>query len=283
MSNDIQTFNNPDFGQFRTVTLPDGTIGFVGKDVAELLGYKDSINALKLHVSEDDKLGWQITTSGQRRKVTVINESGLYTLAFASKLPGARKFKHWVSSEVLPSIRQYGAYMTHEAIEKALAEPDFLIQLATTLKEEKARRMAVEAVCEEQQKQISLLGAQVDDLQLEVTGMKEKVSYLDIILATTNSVLVTQIAQDYGESSIKFNRRLNRMGIQYSRGRQWILYAPYKDCGYVASETYLIKHKDGHEEVRMITKWTQKGRRFLYEELKTAGVLPVIERTASNG
>ena len=173
--------------------------------------------------------------------------------------------------------------LAQNAIEKALAEPDFLIRLATTLKEEKARRIAVEAVCEEQQKQISLLGAQVDDLQLEVTGMKEKASYLDIILATTNSVLVTQFAQDSGESSIKFNRRLNRMGIQYSRGRQWILYAPYKDCGYVASETYLIKHKDGHEEVRMITKWTQKGRRFLYEELKTAGVLPVIERTASNG
>ena len=115
--------------------------------------------------------------------------------------------------------------------------------------------------------------------QQEVTEMKDKVSYLDIILATKSSVLVTQIAQDYGESSIRFNRRLKEMNIQYQRGKQWILYADYKDCGYVTSETYLIKHKDGTEDVRMNTKWTQKGRRFLYEKLKSVGVIPVIERT----
>lgn len=123
------------------------------------------------------------------------------------------------------------------------------------------------------------LGSKVDDLQQEVTEMKDKVSYLDIILATKSSVLVTQIAQDYGESSIRFNRRLKEMNIQYQRGKQWILYADYKDCGYVTSETYLIKHKDGTEDVRMNTKWTQKGRRFLYEKLKSVGVIPVIERT----
>ena len=177
------------------------------------------------------------------------------------------------------SIRKHGAYMTQQTIEKALAEPDFLIRLAVNLKEERQKRLLVEQECEHQRTRIVELGSKVDDLQQEVTEMKDKVSYLDIILATKSSVLVTQIAQDYGESSIRFNRRLKEMNIQYQRGKQWILYADYKDCGYVTSETYLIKHKDGTEDVRMNTKWTQKGRRFLYEKLKSVGVIPVIERT----
>ena len=111
-----------------------------------------------------------------------------------------------MTSEVLPSIRKHGAYMTQQTIEKALAEPDFLIRLAVNLKEERQKRLLVEQECEHQRTRIVELGSKVDDLQQEVTEMKDKVSYLDIILATKSSVLVTQIAQDYGESSIRFNR-----------------------------------------------------------------------------
>ena len=106
---DIQVFNNPEFGQVRTVNI-DGEPWLVGKDVAATLGYKDTVNALKSHVDDDDKLGWQIATSGQRREMTVINESGLYGLVLSSKLPTAKKFKHWVTSEVLPTIRKTGGY-----------------------------------------------------------------------------------------------------------------------------------------------------------------------------
>lgn len=279
MSNDIQIFNNPQFGSIRTAGTPEQPL-FCLADVCKILGLQAS--RVKDRLEKGVISSNPLLTSGGIQQLNFVNEDGLYDVILDSRKPEAKAFRKWVTSEVLPTIRKHGAYMTNDAIERALTEPDFLIQLATSIKEERSKRLAVEAVCEEQRKQISQLGSQVDDLQSEVSVMKDKVSYLDVILATKNSVLVTQIAQDYGESAILFNRRLNRMGIQYSRGKQWILYGPYKDCGYVTSETYVIKHKDGHEDVHMNTKWTQKGRRFLYDILKRKGILPVIERTALN-
>ena len=279
MSNDIQIFNNPQFGSIRTAGTPEQPL-FCLADVCKILGLQAS--RVKDRLEKGVISSNPLLTSGGIQQLNFVNEDGLYDVILDSRKPEAKAFRKWVTSEVLPTIRKHGAYMTNDAIERALTEPDFLIQLATSIKEERSKRLAVEAVCEEQRKQISQLGSQVDDLQSEVSVMKDKVSYLDVILATKNSVLVTQIAQDYGESAILFNRRLNRMGIQYSRGKQWILYGPYKDCGYVTSETYVIKHKDGHEDVHMNTKWMQKGRRFLYDILKREGILPVIERTALN-
>ena len=279
MSNDIQIFNNPQFGSIRTAGTPEQPL-FCLADVCKILGLQAS--RVKDRLEKGVISSNPLLTSGGIQQLNFVNEDGLYDVILDSRKPEAKAFRKWVTSEVLPTIRKHGAYMTNDAIERALTEPDFLIQLATSIKEERSKRLAVEAVCEEQRKQICQLGSQVDDLQSEVSVMKDKVSYLDVILATKNSVLVTQIAQDYGESAILFNRRLNRMGIQYSRGKQWILYGPYKDCGYVTSETYVIKHKDGHEDVHMNTKWTQKGRRFLYDILKREGILPVIERTALN-
>ena len=255
--NDIQIFNNEEFGAVRTTGTPEQPL-FCLADVARVLGLKTS--KLVQRLSDDVLSKYPISDSLGREQVTnFINEDGLYDVILDSRKPEAKRFRKWVTSEVLPSIRKHGAYMTQQTIEKALAEPDFLIRLAVNLKEERQKRLLVEQECEHQRTRI--------------------VSYLDIILATKSSVLVTQIAQDYGESSIRFNRRLKEMNIQYQRGKQWILYADYKDCGYVTSETYLIKHKDGTEDVRMNTKWTQKGRRFLYEKLKSVGVIPVIERT----
>ena len=273
--NDIQIFNNEEFGAVRTTGTPEQPL-FCLADVARVLGLKTS--KLVQRLSDDVLSKYPISDSLGREQVTnFINEDGLYDVILDSRKPEAKRFRKWVTSEVLPSIRKHGAYMTQQTIEKALAEPDFLIRLAVNLKEERQKRLLVEQECEHQRTRIVELGSKVDDLQQEVTEMKDKVSYLDIILATKSSVLVTQIAQDYGESSIRFNRRLKEMNIQYQRGKQWILYADYKDCGYVTSETYLIKHKDGTEDVRMNTKWTQKGRRFLYEKLKSVGVIPVIE------
>ena len=277
MDNNIQIFNNEELGTIRIKGTPDAPLFCLG-DVCKMLGLRQG------HVRErlDDGVVSTEPISdslGRQQVANFVNEDGLYDVILDSRKPEAKRFRKWVTSEVLPTIRKHGAYMTQQTIEKALAEPDFLIQLAVNLKEERQKRLLAEQECEQQRTRIVELGSKVDDLQQEVTEMKDKVSYLDIILATKSSVLVTQIAQDYGESSIRFNRRLKDMNIQYQRGKQWILYADYKNCGYVTSETYLIKHKDGTEDVRMNTKWTQKGRRFLYEKLKSVGVIPVIERT----
>lgn len=124
---DLQIFNSPEFGAIRTIEK-DGEPWFVGKDVAAALGYKDTVNALKSHVDAEDKGGWQITTQFGDKETTIINESGLYSLVLSSKLPTAKKFKRWVTNEVIPSIRKHGAYMTPETLEKVLLSPDTLMQ-----------------------------------------------------------------------------------------------------------------------------------------------------------
>ena len=140
----LQTFSNEEFGSIRTILIDDEP-WFVGKDVASALGYKAPADALKVHVEADDKLTRCFTDSGQRRQMYVINESGMYSLIISSKLPSAKKFKHWVTSEVLPSIRKHGAYMTPATLEKALLSPDFLIQLAEKLKEEQEKNIRLAA------------------------------------------------------------------------------------------------------------------------------------------
>lgn len=143
MKLEVTTFRNPEFGEIRAVWI-NGAIWFVGKDSAMVLGYADAFGALKKHVDEEDKLVCQIDSAGQKRDVTVINESGLYSLILCSKLPGAKRFKRWVIAEILPSVRTQGAYMTPEVIERTLTDPDYIIQLATTLKMEQQKRRALE-------------------------------------------------------------------------------------------------------------------------------------------
>lgn len=144
--NELQIFNHPDFGQVRTVTINDEP-WFVGKDVADVLGYSNSRKALADHVSEDDKRdGVTIRDAiGREQNPVLINESGLYSLILSSKLPGAKEFKHWVTSEVLPSIRKHGAYMTPETLQAAILNPDTMIQLCQQLKNEqdKNRELSV--------------------------------------------------------------------------------------------------------------------------------------------
>lgn len=135
----IQIFINEQFGQVRVITK-DGEPWFVGKDIATILGYKDTSDSLKRHVDTDDKLTRCFTDTGQSREMIVINESGLYSLILGSKLPSAKKFKKWVTSDVLPSIRKHGMYATDELINN----PDLLIAASTKIKEERAARLEAE-------------------------------------------------------------------------------------------------------------------------------------------
>ncbi len=141
--NELKVFEHEQFGNLRTVEIK-GEPWFVGKDVAEALGYTNPQKAIRDHIDEmDKKMGERNVTPcitdnvGRQQYPTFINESGMYALIFGSKLESAKQFKHWVTSEVLPSIRKHGAYMNEETLEQALTSPDFLIQLATQLKNEK--------------------------------------------------------------------------------------------------------------------------------------------------
>ena len=254
MSN-IKIFENAEFGQVRTVMI-DGEPWFVGKDVAEALGYKDTDQALRKHVDNEDKLTSQFDGSGQKREMHIINESGLYSMIFGSKLESAKKFKHWVTSEVLPAIHKHGMY----AIDEILENPDLAIAALTQLKEERERRKQLECLALVQRQQIAEL--------------QPKASYYDLILQNKNTVPITQIAKDYGMSGRKFNELLHELGLQYKFRKTWLLYQHYAECGYTQSRTYAI---DESRSV-MHTYWTQKGRLFLYDLLKNEGILPVIEQ-----
>ena len=165
--NKLTIFKNEEFGEIRTVNRND-EVFFVGKDVAEILGYTNTQKAIRDHIDEEDKLTERIVLSGQNREVIIINESGLYSLILSSKLPNAKKFKHWVTAEVLPSIRKHGAYMTNETLEQALTSPDFLIRLATELKNEK-----------EKSKQLQLANS---ELLVDNAIMKPKAEYFDVLV-----------------------------------------------------------------------------------------------------
>lgn len=185
MNKEIQIFKNSDFGEIRAIEI-DGQGWLVGKDVAEKLGYSRPSDAIADHVDEEDKLIRQITVSGQGRNMLVINESGLYSLILSSKLPTAKKFKRWVTSEVLPSIRKHGAYMTEDTLEKALTSPDFLIRLATELKTEKEQRQLLEE---------------------EKKTNAPKVSFAEHVAVANNSMLVREVAKLASKNGIKIGER----------------------------------------------------------------------------
>lgn len=260
--NNIQVFNNPEFGDIRTVEI-DGEPWFVGKDVADNLGYQNGSRDINRHVDEEDRQNYQNGTFESNRGLTIINESGLYSLILSSKLPSARRFKHWVTSEVLPAIRKHGIYATEDVTDKILNNPEFGIELLTKYKEERDKRR--------------FLSEQVLTQQKLIAELQPKADYVNQILKSTSSVKTTQIAKDYGMSARAFNKLLHELGIQYKVGDQWVLYAKYQACGYVRSVTYEYRHRDGRLDVKMRTEWTQKGRLFLYETLKKEGYLPLIE------
>lgn len=255
--NEIVLFRHEEFGEIRTLTI-DGEPWFVGKDVAVILGYKDSVNALKSHVDAEDKTGWQITTPSRGvQQATIINESGMYSLILSSKLPSAKKFKRWVTAEVLPSLRKHGAYFTAETLHKAMSDPRELAKLLNALADEQEKNR---------------------ELAEENAFLSVKARYYDQILNSKNSVPVTQIAKDYGMSAVAFNKMLYSFKIQYPIGKSWVLYADYADQGYTQSKTYAINE----EKSVMHTCWTQKGRLFLYEFLKERGILPMCEQEDNN-
>lgn len=238
--------------ELRTTTINNEPY-FVGKDVTEILGYMNHSKALRDHVDDEDKLNNESLSSLGQRGGWLINESGLYSLILKSKLPKARVFKRWVTSEVLPAIRQHGGYLTPDKVEEALLNPDTLIRLATSLKEERELRQIAEH---------------------RVAEFEPKVDYYDKILSSTDTVTTTQIAADYGISAQNLNSLLCDLGIQRKVGGQWILYKTHMNKGYTKSHTISIEQRNGGSKDIMHTKWTQKGRLFMYELLKSDGVTP---------
>lgn len=258
---ELQVFNNAEFGSVRTMSI-NGEPYFVGKDVASILGYAKPLNALAMHVDEDDSLKQGLIDSMGRTQETIfINESGLYSLILSSKLPAAKRFKRWVTSEVLPAIRRHGLY----AVDDMLNNPDALIEALQAYKAERMQRMALEAENAVQKQQL--------------IEMQPKASYYDVVLNSPDLVSITEISKDYGWSAQKMNEYLHRQGIQFKQGgRIWILYQKYAEKGYTSTKTHTYPATDGSIHTKVHTYWTQKGRLFIYDLLKADGILPLIEQ-----
>ncbi len=271
MNNELKIFENKEFGQIRTVII-NNEPWFVGKDVAEALGYAEPRSAVSKKVDEADRGVAEMETPSGRQNMTIINESGLYALIFGSKLESAKKFKRWVTSEVLPAIRKHGTYMTGDTLKKVLLSPDFLIELAKKLKEEQETRKILEAKLE----QIKTIVGEKSEVMVAVQKQQliektPKPTYEDVVLRCRRPVTTTTMAKDFGITTKQLNQILRERGIQYSHHDVWLLYPEYAKMGYTSTKVINGKTR---------TYWAQKGRLFVREVMKGQRILPIIEENS---
>lgn len=252
----LQTFMY-DEQAVRTLFDSKGEVFFVGNDVAKLLGYSNYRNAVINHVDTEDKQRTQIEDAGQSREMTIINESGLYSLILSSKLPTAKQFKRWVTSEVLPNIRKHGTHMTSETIEKVLADPDTIIQIATQLKEERAKRMQAEVVIEQQKPQVLFAKAVETSETSILVGQLAK-------LLTQNGI---NIGQNRLFAWLRDNGYLGKKGAHYNEPTQYAV-----ERGWFEVVERTMQNPDGSVRITRTTKVTGKGQVYFINKLLTKAV-----------
>ncbi len=245
--NNLQIFNSPDFGQIRTIQQ-NGEPWFVGKDVAQALGYSQTAKAVREHVKDNHKGMSVLDTPGGKQETTIIDEAGLYSLVMRAKTEKAEAFQEWVTSEVLPAIRKHGGYLTADKIEQALTDPDTIIKLATTLKEERAARQQAEA---------SLKAAQ------------PKMLFADAVSASDSTILIGDLAKILKQNGHTIGQKrlfswmreqgylIKRAGADYNSPTQRAM-----ELGLFKIKETAISHSDGHVSVSKTTKVTGKGQQY---------------------
>ena len=259
--NGIEIFKNEEFGEVRTLVVNNEPM-FVGKDVALALGYSKPENALSTHVDKDDKTITLIQGSGSNYKsnTTLINESGVYSLIFSSKLPKAKAFKHWVTSEVIPTIRKTGGYM----VSKQDDTPEMIMARAVKIAEDTINRHKQQL--EQANKRIELQDAQIKQQDTQLKQQAPKVKYVDDVLQSVNTYTTTQMSKELGLREAKqLYNNLKEHGYMFKQSGQWLLTAKYSEKGYTKSRTYQFTRNDGSIGTSSTTVWTEKGRHWLHE------------------
>ena len=245
--NNLQVFKNDQFGEIRTVEI-NGEPWFIGKEIADKLGYQNGSRDVNRHVDDEDKRVIPLFDGNQNRDSIIINESGLYSLVLSSKLPTAKQFKRWVTAEVIPSIRKHGAYMTPETIEKVLLNPDTIINLASQLKSEREKRIALEDKVEE---------------------MKPAKIFAEAVATSSQSILIGELAKilkqngvDMGQNRLfKWLREhgylIKRKGVDYNMPTQRSM-----ELGLFEIKETAITHADGHISISKTPKVTGRGQQY---------------------
>ncbi|MBR6590391.1 MAG: phage antirepressor KilAC domain-containing protein [Bacteroidaceae bacterium] len=239
--NEIMTFRSVEFGAIRTMSNEQGAPIFCAKDVAEALGYKLARKAIQDHVEEDDVLKRNLIDSlGRKQRAIFINESGLYALILSSKLESAKRFKRWVTGEVLPAIRKQGGYLLAKQGE---SEQEVMTRAMEIVKTTLTRR---------------------DE---QIARLKPRAEYADSVLDSINCITTTQLAKELGMSAQELNRRLCEMRIQYWQSGQYMLYADFARQGFAKSRTRRHVCKHGIVMTEMYLVWTERGRNFIHQLL----------------
>jgi prophage antirepressor-like protein len=208
-------------------------------------------------LDEDEKLTQKIFGSGQNRKMWLVSESGLYALIMRSNKSQAKHFRKWVTAEVIPSIRKHGGYLTAEKTQELIANPDLIIQLAQSVKEERQKRIDAE--------NSARLNKEIINLQEKVISeVQPKVQYYENVMAANDGILTNIIAKELGMSAVTLNRILSEKKVIYKQGESWILYSRYQDLGYTKTRTYTYVNQEGQTKTSIQTLWTQKGREFIH-------------------
>jgi len=252
MQNTLQVFENQEFGKIRVIDIR-GNPWWVLKDVCSALGIRNHKMTAQRLDEDEVSLTDLIDSLGRSQQTSIISESGLYAVILRSDKPKAKEFRKWTTSKVLPSIRKHGAYINDEVLRRMQEDSEFNTELLRNLAAE--QRLNI-------------------DLANKVARLAPKAHYHDIILNCPDALAITNIAKDYGMSAMALNKLLHSMRIQHKIGGVWVLYREHHSFGYTVTHTCT---KNG-VTAWMHTYWTQRGRFFLYEQLKAHGVLPVIEQ-----
>ena len=250
--NNLMIFENKEVEVFEF----EGKVLFNPRHVGECLNIKDVISSMRTFnnnqvvvIKNSDMHDMHFRKLNNRGE-KFLTESGVYKLIFKSDKKEAEKFQDWVTDEVLPQVRKTGGYISTTA---DMSDEDILA------------------------KALQIANAKIEERNKQIKELKPKAEYTEMVLQSNNTFTIRQIANDYGMSAQEFNKLLNKFEIQYKQSGQWLLYKPYKDKGYACSETTIISNGVGRVRTSMHTKWTQKGRKFIYDLLKCKGIVPTME------
>ena len=238
--NNIQIFQNQEFGAIRTISNERGEAMFCAKDVCDTLGYNNSRDALRNHVEAEDVEKFDTPTKGGKQKLNYINESGLYALVLFSKLDSAKRFKHWVTSEVLPSIRKQGGYM--------MASPDESDEVILA-------------------RALQIMQATLQRRDELIAKLQPRAEYADHVLDSITCITTTQLAKELDMTAQELNRLLCEMHIQYWQSGQYLLYADYARQGYAKNRTHSYRGHDDTLRTNTYLVWTERGRDFIHRLL----------------
>lgn len=253
-------FTSPLFGEIRVTKNEKGDPYFAANDVCGALGYSNPRDAVSKHIDLEDVVKCDTLTKGGIQETTFINESGLYSLIFGSKLTAAKEFKRWVTSEVLPSIRKSGGYIsTKEEDTPELIMARALEVAAQTIEKHKS-------LLEEKTKEAELLSRNLSDARDTLIKVTPKVDYYHAVLQSSSTYTATQVAKDLGMTANKLNKLLHHAGVQYKQSGQWLLYSKYANCDYTQTRTFVKVNERGEAVTYLETVWTEKGRKAIHQK-----------------